>query len=75
MEHCKIVIELYKNSLISILESDKPVDAELFTDALRKINRSIDEAAIAGKPHEHLNELKDYVSVLKYDILMKHGKY
>lgn len=75
MEHCKIVIELYKNSLLAILESDKPVDAELFTDALRKINRSIDEAVIAGKPYQHLKELKDYISALKYDILMKHGKY
>lgn len=69
------VIELYKNCLISVLENDKKVDADLFTEALRKLNRAIDEAIVNDQPYDNLKELKNYISVLKYDILMNHGKY
>lgn len=69
------VIELYKNCLIYVLENDKKVDADLFTEALRKLNRAIDEAIVNDQPYDNLKELKNYISVLKYDILMNHGKY
>ncbi len=73
-ECCKMIIELHQNSLVSVL-NNKTIDAQLFTNALNKINYAIDRAIIANDSITELEELKDYISILKYDILMKYGKY
>ena len=73
-ECCKMIIELHQNSLVSVL-NNKTIDAQLFTNALNKINCAIDRAIIANDSITELEELKDYISILKYDILMKYGKY
>ncbi len=73
-ECCKMIIELHQNSLVSVL-NNKTIDAQLFTNALNMINYAIDRAIIANDSITELEELKDYISILKYDILMKYGKY
>lgn len=69
------VIELYKKCIIDVLENNTPISSEYFIETLQLINSAIDKAIVSGTSHNNLDELKNYISILKYDILMKHGKY